>query len=395
MERKQLSISEKNGFLKQITGFGYGSDVIALVKDDLEYGLSIAEINLYLNNKFDIRQQKVYSKCIREEYGQDVIAVIMNENLDGSRMQVALDFYEKGVALDTIKTVVAKGGTAKHMKKTFEIVFDEMQKLKSVSDEESNDREYVSSLVEKIEHLIKEIQYQEERYDALNKKLKVFESSKKDEEFCNNLVKKLENTESDLNSQQDQLNRANSTIARLREQLDEKKEEISRMQTRIDTLEDKLLEKAEKVTKSKESTSDMKNLVEDKSDVTEEAFSHSVSDVESQLPYVIPVYYQIPVVNSQGKVVQHIPLERTERKSSKNGMVDFLGKLGIMKKSRQDIVKLVASGELIPAQLVQIKTAIEKGLTEGQLMELIHNNVSAEKMKEIIEIAVLENSMEY
>jgi len=47
----------------------------------------------------------------------------------------------------------------------------------------------------------------------------------------------------------------------------------------------------------------------------------------------------------------------------------------------------------VPAQLVQIKSAIEKGLTEGQLVELINNNVSAEKMKEIIEIAVLENSM--
>ena len=58
-----------------------------------------------------------------------------------------------------------------------------------------------------------------------------------------------------------------------------------------------------------------------------------------------------------------------------------------------DIVKLVASGDLVPAQLVQIKSAIEKGLTETQLIELITNNISAEKMKEIIEIAVLENSM--
>ena len=32
-------------------------------------------------------------------------------------------------------------------------------------------------------------------------------------------------------------------------------------------------------------------------------------------------------------------------------------------------------------------------LAEGQLVELINNNVSAEKMKEIIGIAVLENSM--
>lgn len=62
-------------------------------------------------------------------------------------------------------------------------------------------------------------------------------------------------------------------------------------------------------------------------------------------------------------------------------------------RSRADIVRLVATGDLVPAQLVQIKSAIEKGLTESQLVELINNNISAEKMKEIIEIAVLENSM--
>ena len=67
--------------------------------------------------------------------------------------------------------------------------------------------------------------------------------------------------------------------------------------------------------------------------------------------------------------------------------------MGIKKKSRQDIVKLVASGDLVPDQLVQLKSAIERGLTESQLVELINNNVSAEKMKEIIEIAVLENAM--
>ena len=76
-------------------------------------------------------------------------------------------------------------------------------------------------------------------------------------------------------------------------------------------------------------------------------------------------------------------------------MAGLFSKLSFKKKSRADIVKLLASGELVPAQLCQIKSAIEKGLTESQLIELINNNVSAEKMKEIIEIAVLENSIAY
>lgn len=30
----------------------------------------------------------------------------------------------------------------------------------------------------------------------------------------------------------------------------------------------------------------------------------------------IPVYYQIPVTDSAGRVIQHLPVERTERKSN-------------------------------------------------------------------------------
>jgi hypothetical protein len=98
-------------------------------------------------------------------------------------------------------------------------------------------------------------------------------------------------------------------------------------------------------------------------------------------------------VDVSGHVVQRLPIERSVRKNSNNGMMGLFSRLCFKKKSRADIVKLVASGDLVPAQLVQIKSAIEKGLTESQLVELINNNISAEKMKEIIEIAVLENSM--
>ncbi len=106
------------------------------------------------------------------------------------------------------------------------------------------------------------------------------------------------------------------------------------------------------------------------------------------------VYYQMPVVDGNGQVVQKVLVDNN-KKNNGIGLAALFGKICFKKKSKQDIVKLVASGDLVPAQLVQIKSGMEKGLTEGQLVELINNNVSAEKMKEIIEIAVLENSMDY
>lgn len=265
-----------------------------------------------------------------------------------------------------------------------------LEKVKQVRSSSEAAPEYVQGLVKQIEEAVAKIQFQEERYDELNKKLKVFENSKKDEEVHSGLVRKLGDTEAELSSQQDQLNRANATIARLREQIEDKKKEMERMQNRIDTLEDKLLEKAAVNSEEREAP----KVTEEKQEPVKPQTVFEERPIADR-PYQIPVYYQLPVVDANGRVVQHVQVERTIRKGNQGAFSGLLGKLGFMKKSRQDIVKLLTSGDLVPAQLVQIRSAIEKGLTEGQLVELINNNVSAEKMKEIIDIAVLENSLDY
>ena len=391
MERRVLSVSERNGYIKKLTDMGHSKEVLDLVKDDLEFGLVNDEINLYLDKKWDLRQKKVYSMCLRDELSREVIAVIMREGLDGSQMQVALEFYQKGVSIETVASVIDKGENAKHMQKAFEAVMSNLERVKTSSGESSVvDREYVQGIVKQIEEAVAKIQFQEQRYDELNKKLKIFENAKQDEAVHNGLVKKLGETEAELSGQQDQLNRANATIARLREQIEEKKKEMEKMQNRIDTLEDKLLERASVATSEKVS---VKAEEEKKEPASTQTFFDEKPIAEK--PYQIPVYYQLPVVDASGRVIQRVQVEKTIRKGNQGAFTGLLGKLGIMKKSRQDIVKLLASGDLVPAQLVQIRCAIEKGLTESQLVELINNNVSAEKMKEIIDIAVLENSMDY
>lgn len=172
------------------------------------------------------------------------------------------------------------------------------------------------------------------------------------------------------------------------------------MQTRIDTLEDKLLARADMpkretpvVSKNATAESEPEDAAVNEEKQKTENSTVSIPDMFTGST-AIPVYYQMPVVDANGRIVQRVPVERNMRKSE-IGVAALIGKLGFKKKSRQDIVKLVAAGNLVPAQLIQIKSGIERGLTEGQLVELINNNVSAEKMKEIIEIAVLENSMDY
>ena len=455
------------------------SEVIALVKSDYEYGLTDDEIGLYLNKSYDIEQMKVLSKCLHKGVSEELLTLLKDSRMAAPKMQTALDYYEKGVPIDAIREVVQKDDTAVNMRRMFDVVLEKLNKAK---EQMPQDLEYVKSLVAQMDEVVAKINHQNERYDALNKKLSEIETSKDDEEVRERLVKENQDKDALINSQQNELNKASSTIARLRDDIEKKDKEMKRMGDRIESLEDKIISVATENKKEAESKAEpqesqsisqadkkmvdtvavpqnmqavangipvyyqipvvdgtgnvvqrlpiekkdkeMKRMgdriesLEDKiisvatenkkeaESKAEPQESQSISQADKKMVDTvavpqnmqavangIPVYYQIPVVDGTGNVVQRLPIERSVRKSSNSGVASLFARLSFKKKSRADIVKLVASGDLVPAQLVQIKSAIEKGLTESQLVELINNNISAEKMKEIIEIAVLENSM--
>lgn len=370
------------------SGKRYSEEIIALIKDDLEYGFSKEQTELYLKSGYNIGQMRVYSECLRDGKSEEFLSLIERTELTAPQMQIAFEFYKKGVPIATIEEVVARKETPIAMKTAFSKFLEQIQTVKQ---ETVTEPEYVQELVKKMEEIVSKICFQEKRYDALNEKLTIFESTKADEQIRENLVKENADKEQLLNDQQDKLNQANSAISRLREQLEFKDKEMNRMSNRIETLEDKLLHatNVNAVTSSESKKEEERNV---QSEIKKEGAAMAQQTIVTE-PMGIPIFYQIPVVDMQGRVIQKVQIDRSESKS--NGVIGLLSKLGFKKKSRADIVKLVASGNLVPAQLIQIKSGIEKGLTEGQLVELINNNVAAEKMKEIIEIAVLENSMEY
>lgn len=371
------------------------NEVIALVKSDYEDGLTDDEVNLYLDKNYNLNQMKVLSNCLHKGVSEEMMTLLRESKMAGGQMQTALNYYEKGVPVAAIKEVVEKDDTAINMRRMLDVVLENLSKAK---EQKPDDSEYVKALVAQMDEVVAKINHQNERYDALNKKLSEIETSKDDEEVRERLVKDNQEKDELINEQQNELNKANGTIARLRDDIEKKDKEMKRMSERIESLEDKIMgvavdnKKAAEEKPKQEETKPKDNVAETTAG-KEMVDTIAVPQAAPVIQNGIPVYYQLPVVDASGHVVQRLPIERSARKSSNSGVASFFARLSFKKKSRADIVKLVASGDLVPAQLVQIKSAIEKGLTESQLVELINNNISAEKMKEIIEIAVLENSM--
>lgn len=363
-------------------------EVIKLVRSDLEDGLTEEQTDIYMNKNLNIEQMKALSSCLHKGIPDEMIALLKENNLSGNQMCVSLEFYEKGVPIDAIKEIIVRGDNTIAMRSAYSKILENMEQMKKESEKAP---EYVEELVEQIRDMVGKIHHQEERYDALNKKLALIETNKGDEEVMNRLVKENSDKDAMIESQQNELNKANGTIARLRDDIEKKDKEMVRMSNRIESLEDKIMSVATQTEAAKES-----KIVEEpvKSESAKTAEDVAANQKLAEDKKIVPIYYQIPVVDASGHMIQRAFIDRNVRKGG-NGVAGLFSKLSFKKKSRADIVKLLASGELVPAQLCQIKSAIEKGLTESQLIELINNNVSAEKMKEIIEIAVLENSIAY
>ena len=359
----------------------FTEEILKLVESDLQYGLTIEETEMYTSKRFDYAQMKVYSSCLRNGYPEDVRECITRDGLTGEQMAVALEFYEKGVPLKTVAEVTENSShTAFMMKKLFQSI---VSKVQAAGEAVQAQDDYAKDLLEQIKSVVEKIEFQEKRYDALNEKLKELQTAGQDAKIQNNLLSQLAEKDSMLEKQQNELNEARGTIARLRNEMDVIRKERDRLEKRTEEME------KEAATKGSNTVTEPEVAVADKK---EEAKSMVQAEVKQEVP-VIPSFpgvgYNVAVLDGNGKVVSFMPIERMERKRERSTMSAIFSRLAFKKKI--DIVKLVAEKDLEPKQLVQIRSAIEKGLSEDQLLVLINNQIPAEQMEEIINIAVYEN----
>jgi len=364
----------------------YSQEQLQLIETDLQYGLDITDVERYCKPEYDYSQMKVYSKCLRSGFPDDIIAVICKDGLSGQQMTVTLEYFEKGVSIETVKQIADGSLTAANMQKEYLGVLEKLDEAQKVARQEP---EYVKSLMEEIRNVVDKIDYQEKRYDALNEKLVELESVKRDGQEKKKLEAEIKEKDQLLNSQQDSINQANVALARLRKENEELKEGLKRM--------DKQQGTAEKETgqiRKPESSQGINSRVTDKADGPEwsRRKTEAASEAENGDYSAFLAGYQVVITDRTGNAIANIPIEK--RKQKKSAAAHIFSRIGNKKKPRQDIIRQVISGELEKEQLVQIRIAMERGLSEQQLTELINSGVSAEQMEEIIEIAVLENSMD-
>lgn len=318
-DRKPMSESELQEAVARLERGGrYAPEVLDLVREDYRYGLSKAQIDIYLQSKMDPQRMKTVSEILRR-YGEELAAVIMKcQPPDIYRMWVSAEFFEKGVSLETIESVLGENRTAYAMRQIYQKVLEETEKQR--------------------EKLQKEDQAGHASMDAA----------------VADLQKRLDEKEALISSQQERIQILNEALEQGRRKLAEKEEELWEMKRSIDVRE------AER---------------------QETAYAKTT-----------PGFGKTQACAAQAGAENMQQTQEAGRRDT--GFSAVLGRLAHKEKAHPDIVQLVANGNLSTGQLAMIRVAMEKGLKEEQIHQLITSRVPAEQMKEIIEIAVLENQMQ-
>ena len=360
----------------------FTEEMLKLVESDLQFGLSIAETEEYTTKRLDYTQMKVFSSCLRNGYPEKVRECITRDGLTGEQMAVALEFYEKGVPIEMVAEITENSGqTAFAMKKLFLNVMEKLQEAGKTAQAQDG---YAKELLEQIKSVVEKIEFQEKRYDALNEKLKELQTAGQDAKVQNHLLAQLAEKDGLLEKQQNELNEARVAIARLRNEMDGIRKGRDKLEKRTEEMEREAAAKSSQAVMEHEITeTDKKKEVRQETVQTE--------GKQATLPYpVLPQgAYNVAVMDGNGKIISLVPVERMERKKENHAMSALFSRFAFKKKI--DIVKLVAEKDLEPKQLVQVRSAIEKGLSEAQLLVLINKEIPAEQMEEIINIAVYEN----
>ena len=113
---RKLSAREIEAYLQKMKKSHYSGDVMELVKDDLEYGLSPAQVESYLNRAdFSSRQKKLYSEALRDNFSKEVLEIAFARGLKVQQMQVACGYVRKGISEDALREVLSEERSAKEM----------------------------------------------------------------------------------------------------------------------------------------------------------------------------------------------------------------------------------------------------------------------------------------
>ena len=383
---QNMETSDVKLLVKQYVSSGFKDEVVKLFEEDIAYGVPAEQAKQYMKKTLSIDQQRIISQAIRNRYPVELITVLAENGLNYFQMQEIINAYSGGMDLEKVLEIANQKSNAYEMKQAFQKVIAAMEEVKTeVESPPAKIPQEVTDMLKRLEENLASGVSQDYLQSIEEQLRSLKQSDDSESEAVRALKGSIEQLERQMGDQQDRLNEANRHIVNQENEiksLRKEKEDMLREKQELERTVERLNEKRKK----EETPSGMPKQ--------ETVMSQNISKPEPQKEAVyqetrIPVHYQTTIPTRSGTAIP-VTVERLEGRPQR-GLFAMAEKIFPNKPVKNLVRQLVGKG-LNREQMQAIKTAIESGLTDEEVADIIDSGFSAEEMLSAIEIVVADRN---
>lgn len=397
-------------FISELTQKGCKDEVLKLAKEDLELGYPQELVALYAEAGWQMDRCKKFSSIMRADSDRELLRMLADGGFNQYQMQLLANYYDKGLTVPQLADVGSKGLTAYDMERTLKLVYQAKKEAEAVTVQDTSEikepQENDNSMKKALKQWEKELEEQQETNNkqasenaGLRTKLGELEKQ----------VKELEQEKAGYDSEKrsileerDRFYRQNQTLLGEKEQLIA---DLEAVQKEKDGLEQRLKEMEEAVAGTKaaqqpangqqtinpQTASGAGRRVMEETSARTEVPEQPAPGQQNKTGGVMGNHDFTAVIKGRNGETNLIPVERTVRRKP-DGIRAFAERILGRGRQSSGLIRQLTGKGLNPAQMEQVKLAVQAGLTEQEVHELIDSGFSAEEMAQAVEIVVAEKS---
>lgn len=381
---------EMNRYVQELRTKNCKNAVLQLVAGDFEYGLGREQIKRYAEKNWKIERMEQFSKALRMTDNEDFLSMLENGNFGAEQMEVLIRFMGKGLPAQQIESVANKNMKPHAMQKALQKVYEAAEQAKKAAEKEPV---FIKEVQERIDAMVDGIGDNKDFLLKVMDKLgSIDQLQQSNDDVRESLAKTIEQKDRELEEQQRSNNKLAVECAELRtkyssllesqENFEQEKAAFEQEKEGIARERNQLLEENKRLGKENEELEKrISELTEQLSEAEKSDIGQTNGDTEEGSSKKADYF---AAVKGSGQMVH---VERTVARRPERLMA-LAGKKFFRGKSRINLIKELTGKGLNPEQMEQIKVAIQSGLNEQEVIDIINSGFSAKEMAQAIEIVV-------
>lgn len=408
MEDTKLSAEEIEQVISQFEQEKYNKPTLDLVREDLEFGLSKKQIEMYKSKKLRYEHRRAISNAMRQGIPDDVVVRFFGGRYTEQQIAIFTDEFMEGFGADKLFEIMDSTQSGYDMKEACGKVKGKLSNTKEkkeepepeksleedIADEKAGEdkkldasvtgisgQDFMETMKMMMDTFSNTVQMQ---FDRMDKRDEEFRKSSLDKEAERMLNERITNLESQLADSKKDLSAASGVV-------NEKEQIIRSLQSDLEdkdkSIQESLSQKDAEIKKLREEMEQMKSGSNTMGGFSQPAGNPSVSVAgEHSASGGMADHtanYTMNVTMANGRQIP-LQVERTERKSQ-SGLSALMSKF-LPKGPAKTLLTRMIEGRYSGEQLAEVMYAYQNHLEEAEVQELLDANLPPEEMHGIINV---------